>query len=379
MKTHQTHTKGIFRTVAAVLTASALLFSAAGCGNTANNSASPSESQEASSSATESATQSESPSEEASSAGTAEVAATSEAVMKKVGITQFADHASLDNCRIGFIEGMEQGGYIEGENVEYDFQNAQTDTSQTATIATKFVNDKVDLICAIATPSAIAAANAIKSTDIPLVFNAISEPVDAGLITSFEEPGGNITGVSDKLPSSEQVSLIQDVLPDAKTVGVLYSSSEASSESQANQFKEAAEAAGLEVQIVTIAQQSDIASALDALLPHVDCMQNLLDNTVVAALPLVLEKSNAAGKPVFGSEEEQVINGCVASAGVDYIELGIQCGLQAAAILNGTPASEIPVGLVKESSLTVNEEAMKELGLTLSPELASRATVVDAA
>lgn len=301
---------------------------------------------------------------------------TGEKTIYKVGITQFAAHPSLDNCREGFIEGMKQGGYIEGENVEFDFQNAQTENAQAVTIANKFVSDNVDLICAIATPSAVATAAAVEGHDIPLVFNAVSEPAEAGLTDESGAPHGNITGVSDKLPSEQQVALIQALLPDAKTVGILYCSSEASSEAQATQFKAYAESVGLGVEIVTVASSNDISSALDTLLPQVDCIQNLLDNTIVAALPLVLEKAHAAGKPVFGSEEEQVVNGCAASEGVNYIELGIQCGLQAAKILDGTPVSDVPIEEVAQSSLSINLESLAELNIEAPQELLDRAALV---
>ena len=297
-----------------------------------------------------------------------------------VGVTQFAAHPSLDNCREGFIEGMKQSGYVEGENVTFDIQNAQTDSAQAVSIANKFVSNNAALICGIATPSAVAVATAIEGTDIPLVFNAISEPVDVGLIDRLEAPGGQVTGVSDKLPSADQVALIESLLPDAQTVGVLYCSSEASSKAQAQQFEEAAHAAGLEVMILTVASSNDIASALDTMLPKVDCIQNLLDNTIVSALPLVLEKAHGAGKPVFGSEEEQVVNGCVASEGINYFDLGVQCGLQAAKILDGAPVSDIPVEVIEQSSLTINPAAIEELGLTLPDALRQRAAhIVDTA
>lgn len=293
-----------------------------------------------------------------------------------VGVLQFAPHPSLDNCREGFIEGLRQGGYGEGENLTLIYENAQADMSLAQTAAEKLVRDDCDLICAIATPAAMALAAPTEEAGIPLLFNAVSEPVESGLVDSFEQPGGHITGMSDKLPSEKQVALIQALLPDAETVGILYTTSESNSVTQVDQFTQAAEAAGLKVKAVAVATGNDIASALDSMVGDVDCMQNLLDNTVVSALPLVLEKAEAAGVPVFGSEEEQVVNGCIASEGIDYYQLGVDCGLQAAQILDGAQPGDIPVGVVTEARLTVNAQTLAHYGVELPTELADRAALV---
>lgn len=308
-------------------------------------------------------------------AGSTPSAAAEQAAVK-VGIMQFAPHPSLDNCREGFLEGLKRAGYVEGENLKVIYENAQADMSLTQPIAEKLVREKSDLICAIATPAAMACAPATETAGIPLLFNAVSEPVDAGLVDSFEQPGGHITGMSDKLPSEKQVALIQTLLPEARTVGILYTTSEANALSQVEQFRQAAEAAGMDVKAVGVATSNDIASALDSMLGDVDCMQNLLDNTVVSALPLVLEKAESAGVPVFGSEEEQVVNGCIASEGIDYLQLGIDCGLMAASILDGASPADMPIGLVTESRLTVNADTLAHYGLDLPEALKDRAALV---
>ena len=294
-----------------------------------------------------------------------------------MGVTQFADHPSLDNCREGFLQGLAQGGYVEGENLTIDYQCAQADMSNANTIAQGFVGRKVDLICAIATPSALAAAQAAQPAGIPVVFNAVSEPVDAGLIESFEAPGEGITGVSDKLPIDKLLQLIRDLLPDADTIGVIYTTSEANSLSQLAQLEEQAPAYGFKVESVGITASNEIASACDTLIARgVDCHQNFTDNTVVAALPLLLSKFDEAGIPVFGSEEEQVYNGCIASEGIDYVALGVRCGLQAAAILDGASTNDIPVELVTETAPTINEDVIARYGITLPDSVSARATLV---
>lgn len=291
----------------------------------------------------------------------------------KIGISQFALHPSLDNCKDGFIEGLKQSGYIEGENIEVEYLISHGDISYANTIAKQLVDHKSDLICAIATPSALTAASAIEGTNIPLVFNAVSEPIRDGLIIEGQSAERNITGVSDRLPVEKQLQLIRDFLPDAKKIGILYSTSESNSVAQIEQYQAAAPAFGFEIIVKSITSANDINSALDALLPAVDCLQNTLDNTVVSSLPLLIQKATEAKKPIFGSEEEQVINGCLASEGFNYIDLGIRCGLMAARILNGERAGTIPFEIETKTRITINEDVLKQLNMSVPQPLLDRA------
>lgn len=295
------------------------------------------------------------------------------AEMKQIGISQFAAHPSLDNCRKGFILGLQEGGYEEGKNINIVFENAQGDMSVVTSIAQKFLAAKFDVVCGIATPVVQGTATVLKGSGIPLVFNAVSDPIGAGLVESFDQPTDEITGVSDQLPIDRELELIRAMLPEAKTIGILYTSSEANSHTQLIQFQEAAPKYGFTIESVAITATADLPNAIDVLLPKVDCIQNLTDNTVVSGLPQILEKANAEKKPVFGSEEEQVVNGCLASEGIDYIQLGKQCGLQAAKILDGIPASQIPVETVSESQLTLNQTVADQLGIQISEEMLARA------
>lgn len=353
------------RCIAALTLCAGLLVTACGCGDTDTVSAAQNSVEPTADGSFEPRPATEAP-----------IAPTDEAERKAVGITQIVAHASLDNCRAGFIEGLKQGGYVDGVNVDIHYQDAQGEITLADSIAKQFINEKVDLICAIATPSAIAAANAAQNTGIPVVFNAVSEPVESGLIASFENTGGNITGVSDKLPVEKQLQLIRDLLPQAQKVGILYTTSETNSMVQLAQFEAVAAQYDLEIVATGITASNEISTALDALLPQVDCVQNLTDNTVVAALPLFVSKAKAHNIPVFGSEEEQVRNGCLASEGIDYIQLGIQCGLQAAKILDGEDPRSIPAETIKESKLTINEDVLAELGITLPEDLSLRAEMV---
>lgn len=294
----------------------------------------------------------------------------------KVGVTQYADHPSLDNCREGFIKGLEDNGFVEGGNLEIEYQAAQANDSMNTQIAQTFANGGMDLVCGIATPSAQALYVACKEKKIPVVFNAISDPIGAGLAVSETEPMEGISGVSDLLPVEDQLKLIRAVLPDAKKIGILYTTSEMNSISTIEIYKNLAPKYGFEIVDKGIAKQAEVTQAADVLLNEVDCISNLTDNTVVAALSAVLENANAKNIPVFGSEEEQVKNGCIASAGLDYLSLGVQAGNMAARVLKGEDISKIPFETIKESKLTVNESVASKLGIEIPEEISGNADIV---
>ena len=291
-----------------------------------------------------------------------------------IGIGQFAQHGSLDNCYQGFVEGLAEAGLVEGENLKIDLQNAQADMGIAQQIAAQFASAKVDMMVGIATPMAQACYNAAAGA-IPTIFTAVTDPVAAGFASADGTAAGEITGTSDALPIKAQLETIRAMLPDATKIGILYTTSEVNSISAIEIYKSLAGDYGFEIVESGVSTTADIPLALDALLGKVDCLTNLTDNTVVSALALVLDKANAAGKPVFGSEIEQVKLGCVAAEGLDYIALGRQTGLMAAKVLKGeTKASEIPYEIITEPGLYVNSEALAKFGIVLSDELAARAT-----
>ena len=291
----------------------------------------------------------------------------------KVGIGQFAQHGSLDNCYTGFVEGLAEAGFVEGENLTIKLQNAQADMGIAQQIAAQFASEKVDMMVGIATPMAQACYNAADGA-IPTIFTAVTDPVAAGFVKEDGTAAGEVTGTSDALPVEAQLKMIRGMLPDATKIGILYTTSEVNSISAIAEYKALAPAYGFEIVESGISTTADIPLALDALLTKVDCLTNLTDNTVVSALALVLDKANAAGKPVFGSEIEQVKLGCAAAEGLDYIALGRQTGLMAAKVLKGeAKASEIPYEIITEPQLYVNSEALAKFGITLSDELAARA------
>ena len=294
-----------------------------------------------------------------------------------IGISQFAEHGSLDNCREGFLAGLAAEGFVEGENLEVEYDNAQSDTGTAATIADSYVSDGVDLICAIATPSAMAAYNSAMDTEIPVVYTAVSDPAAAGLADEDGVPAGNITGTADALPVEEQLQMIREILPEAEKIGILYTTSETNSESTLATYEELAGEYGFEIVSTGINTIADVDMAAAELVGEVDCISNLTDNTVVSALQTVLSYANEANIPVFGSEIEQVKNGCLASMGIDYIALGEQTGQMAAAILKGeSTASVMNFETCEGASLYVNTEAAENLGIELSEDYIADAAEV---
>ena len=278
-----------------------------------------------------------------------------------IGINQFADHGSLDNCREGFIEGLRQAGFEEGVNVEFEYSNANADPGIANQIAQSHVSTDVDLICAIATPSAQASYNAAMEKEIPVIYTAVSDPVEAGLA----EDGMNVTGTSDLLPLKEQVAMIRELMPEAKNLGVLYCTSEVNSLSNIARLEQIAPEYGFTLVTKGVSAPADIPMATDAILNEVDCLTNLTDNTIVNSLAVVMDKANAKGIPVFGSEVEQVKLGCAAAANIDYYKLGIMTGKMAADVLNGTDITTIPYEIIEDNQLVVNSEVLEKYGLVV--------------
>ena len=286
-----------------------------------------------------------------------------------IGINQYGEHGSLDNCRIGFLQGLADAGLVEGEDFVVDYQNAGFDNAIAAQIGQNFSATNVALMCAIATPSATACFAAAEDKDIPVVFTAITDPVEAGL------DSGNVTGTSDKLPVEAQLDLIRKLQPDADTIGIIYTTSEPNSVSAIAEYQEKCSDFGFTVEVIGVTAQSEVTQAADTLISKdVDCFSNLTDNNVVGVLPSILEKTDEAGIPIYGSEVEQVKLGCVAAAGIDYIELGRQTGMMAEKILTGeTSAYDMPYETISEYGIYINSAAIEALGITLPEDIAEKA------
>jgi len=286
----------------------------------------------------------------------------------KIGVVQLVEHAALDASYQGFLDGLEEEGYEQGKDFTIDYQNAQGEQSNAQTIATKLVNDKNDLILAIATPAAQAVANATK--EIPILVTAVTDPQDAKLVESNENPGGNVTGTSDLTPVKEQIQLIKELVPDVKTVGLLYCSSEANSEFQINMAKEELDALGIAYEVATVSNSNEIQQVTQSLVGKIDALYSPTDNMIAAGMPIVAQVVNEAKIPFVVAEEGMFENGGLATFGINYYNLGKLTAKQAIRILKDKedPAN-MPIEYLKEGNLFINEELANELGITLSEEL----------
>jgi putative tryptophan/tyrosine transport system substrate-binding protein len=281
-----------------------------------------------------------------------------------VGISQFAAHPSLDAATEGFKKALEEKGI----KVKYDEQNAQADMNNVQTIADNFVGDKVDLIFANATPSATSALNATK--EIPIIFTSVTDPVGAGLVKSFDQPGDNITGTTDNHPegTAKTINFITEEVK-AKEIGVIYNSGEQNSVVQVEEVKKLAEAKGAKLVEVSVSTSAEVKQAAESLVGRVNAIYIPTDNTVVSALESVISVANSKKIPLFVGELDSMKKGAVAASGFEYFDLGYQSGLMAAEILSGNKkASEIPVELPSSLALIINKQAAEAQGLEVKDE-----------
>ena len=295
----------------------------------------------------------------------------------RIGVIQYAVNPSLDNCYTGFKKGMEESGYKLGGNLTVDFQNAQADPSNAATIAKNMVTKKYDMIMAIATPAAMAAYGAAKATNTPVVFTSVVDPLASGLVQTLQKPGGNCTGSSDVLPLEDQMKMIRAFLPKAKRIGVLHTTSEMNSTACLKKFQALAPKYGFEIVDIDVTGSSDVEPAVKSLIAKgVDCINNFTDNNVVNHLPALLQAANQANIPIFGSEVEQVKDGCLASVSIDFVSLGEETGKMAAKILDGKAQPEsTPVYVVNFGKPVYNKAVLEKLGMKLPESFANAEAV----
>lgn len=280
----------------------------------------------------------------------------------KIGIIQYMSHPSLDNCYNGVISALESSGLQ--YTVDYQIGSGNSADSDCTNFAKNMVAANYDMIIAIATPAAKSAFAATDDTEIPVIFCAVSDPVAAGLVESMDAPGYLCTGTSDVLDLEAQVALIKAMQPEVKSIGILYTSSEDNSITNLKNFKAVCDKEGIEVVATAVQGASDIPSAAEELASKVDCINNFTDNNVVNNLSVVLTAADKYGIPVYGSEEEQVINGCLASVSIDYVALGKVTGEMAVSVLKGEDASTMAVKTITEATPVINSSVLKKLGLS---------------
>jgi putative ABC transport system substrate-binding protein len=289
-----------------------------------------------------------------------------------VGILQLTSHPALDLIYQGTVDALNDAGYIDGETMTLDFQNAQGDQSNLNSMSTRFVSRGAAVMVGIATPSAQALANS--SQEIPIVLGAVTDPEGSGLVESNEAPGGNITGVSDLTPIKEQFSLIKEILPEAQTIGILYSSSEDNSIVQANQAIEIAKEMGLDTEVMTISSTNDVSQVGATLASQVDAIWVPTDNTVASAMTTLVSAADSNGIPIFPAVDTMVEEGGLATVGLDQYELGRLTGEMVAAILNGeSDPATTPIRYLDEGEIIINQEKAKQLGITIPTQLLEQA------
>ena len=291
----------------------------------------------------------------------------------RIGISQFVEHPALDAAREGFITGLAEAGFS-GENIEFIEQNAQADFATAQSIAQQFKGNNLDLILTIATPNAQAAANVI--TDTPVLFTAVTDPEEAGLVESMERPGGNLTGTTDMNPVAQQIELIKEFIPEITDLGVLYNPGEVNSVVQVDLVKETTAEMGINLHEGTVSNSSEVSLAASSLVGDVDAIYVPTDNIIVSALPSVLNITNQNKIPVFASENGQVRQGSIATLGIDYNLLGIQTGKMAARILNGANPAEMAVESSDQLKLYLNKKAAENLNLEIPAAVLDRADVI---
>jgi putative tryptophan/tyrosine transport system substrate-binding protein len=298
-----------------------------------------------------------------------------------IGINQFVAHPALDRAREGFMAGLESRGFKEGEQVSFDYQNAAANTSQASLISQTFVSNKVDLIFAIATPSAQASKGATEESQIPVLFSAVTDGVTAGLVDSNEVPGGNVSGTSDMSPMNRQFALIKSVLGDKQNIGVLYSTGEVNSVVQVDIIKEEAKVDEHHLVVKGVTSNQELLDALTLIIDDVVALLIPTDNLMATNIELIVETAKEKGVPVFGTEAAMVeTGGALMTEGIDYYTLGFQAGLMAADVLEGkADISTLPVQHILESELelVINLDTARALGITIPEALLERARLIE--
>lgn len=294
---------------------------------------------------------------------------------KTVGILQFVSHEALDAITEGIKEGLKESGYTEGDNLTIEFQNGQADQSKLATMSQQLLNKDADVLVGVATPAAQALANVTQ--DVPIVLGAVTDPVGANLVADMDQPGGNITGVSDKAPVAAQIKLAKDLLPEAKTVGILYSSTEDNSKYQVAEAEAAAEENGLTSKSYAVPSSNEIAQMVQVMAREVDFIYIPLDNTIANAMQTVVQEANKSKTPIITSVDTMVEQGGLATVGQDQFTIGVETGKMVAAILDGTaePATT-PIYTFSDGETIINETQAQLLGITIPENLKDEAKLI---
>ncbi len=292
-----------------------------------------------------------------------------------VAVTSIVEHPALDAARDGIKDALAEKGFKDGENMTFMFQTAQGNPATAAQIARQYVGESPDVIVPISTPSAQAVVSAAGG-NVPVVFTAVTDPKGAQLVSDLDHPGGNVTGVSDLLPLADHLALIREVLPDAKSLGVIFNSGEANSVALVERLRELAPGAGFDLEEATATKSSEVQQAARSLVGKVDAIYIPTDNTVVSAFEAVAQVARENKVPLFAGDTDSVKRGAIAAVGFNYYDIGKQTGEIVARVLNGEKPGDIPVVFASGSNLVVNKKAAEAMGVELSPGLVARANDV---
>ena len=291
-----------------------------------------------------------------------------------IGISQIASHPALDLAREGFIEALNSKGFKEGENLSLEIQNAEGDIATSQMISSGFISNSKDLIFAIGTPAAQSAFNSTQ--DIPIIATAVTDAVEAGLVKSKEKSGTNVAGTSDAVPIDKQLKLIQEIVKDVKTIGVLYNTSEVNSEIQINNLKELAKKDNIEVITKGITSVNDISQGLDSILDDIDVLYTPADNMIASSMSIISSKAVEKGVPVVGAEEAHVNGGALITEGINYKTLGFEAGLMAIEVLEGKDIKGLSIKTLEETELVINEDTQKNLSININEDIMKRAKLI---
>ncbi|SHO54955.1 ABC transporter substrate-binding protein [Vibrio quintilis] len=292
----------------------------------------------------------------------------------KVAVSQIVEHPALDATRQGLLDGLKAKGFEPGKNLEFEYKTAQGNPAIAVQIARQFVGENPDVLVGIATPTAQALVSATRS--IPVVFTAVTDPVGAKLVKTMEKPGKNVTGLSDLSPVKQHVELIKELMPNVKSIGVVYNPGEANAVSLMELLKKSAKEQGLKVVEATALKSADVQSATQTIAARSDIIYALIDNTVASAIEGMIVAANQAKTPVFGAATSYVQRGAIASLGFDYYQIGVQTADYVADILNGKTPGSLDVKVAKGSDLVVNKTAADKLGFTIPQSVLDRATSI---
>lgn len=280
-----------------------------------------------------------------------------------IGILQLVSHPALDQIREGIYDGLKDNNYIDKKNIEIEFKNAEGDQSNLSTMANKLLSGKNDLVVGITTPAAQALSG--KDSKTPIILSGVTYPKKAGLVLDEKKPGKNVTGVSDRINIKAQIKQIKEVIPKIKTIGILYTSSEENSVSQAKEAKKIIEDMGLSVKVKSVTNTTDLQQIAENIVRDVDAIYVPIDNGIASSMPTLIKVTDREKIPVFPSSDTMVKDGGLMGLGVDQHEIGVMTAKVIVDILKGKDIYKYPIKISDKGKTYVNKKKMKELNITI--------------